>query len=476
VREALADPAAVSHALAADGGARAAIAALADGFAEHDGDLVSTDPLRWPGYGAQRDRARARSGETESVVCGTARIAACDVEIVAFDFRFMGGSMGEAAARRITRAIDRAARRRVPLVSLPVSGGCRMQEGMRSLVQMQEIAAACERLRRAGGAHVAVVRNPTTGGVWASLVAGADVILAVTGATAAFAGHRVRGAGAGAGDDAFTAEGKLEHGQVDQVLGEDQLRDRLALAVRALSTGPRTAAVEPADVPAALGRDDLPEDGWAAVMRARDAARPRARAYLDAHFDERLELSGDRAGGRDPGMLCGIGLRGGRAIAYVAQAGLANSPAGYRTAARTIRLADRLGLPLLTLVDTPGAANDAAAERDAVGAAICDVFAAVAAARVPVTTLVIGEGGSGGALAISSATSLWMAPDAYFAVIVPEAATAILKGADEDVPETASRLRLRPQDLVDLGIASGIARCGGARAAAAAQADGPTAG
>jgi acetyl-CoA carboxylase carboxyl transferase subunit beta len=111
---------------------------------------------------------------------------------------------------------------------------------------------------------------------------------------------------------------------------------------------------------------------------------------------------------------------------------------------------------VLTLVDTPGAANDAAAEREAIGAAICDVFAAVAAARVPITTLVIGEGGSGGALAIASPTDIWIAPDGYFAVIVPEAATAILKGTD--VPETARRLQLRPQELVELGIVQGIAR------------------
>ncbi|MEA2249486.1 MAG: acyl-CoA carboxylase subunit beta, partial [Solirubrobacteraceae bacterium] len=305
-------------------------------------------------------------------------------------------------------------------------------------------------------AHIAVLRSPTTGGVWASLAAGADVILAVSGATVAFAGHRVRGAHAGGDSEAFTAEGKLACGQVDQVVSEHDLPARLALAVQALPAGDG-APVAPADVPAALGREDPPADGWTAVTGARDGARPRARAYLDRHFEARLELSGDRAGGRDPGMLCGIGLRYGRAVAYVAQAGVANTPAGYRTAARVVRLADRLGLPVVTLVDTPGAANDAAAERGAVGAAICDVFAAIAGARVPITTLVIGEGGSGGALAIASPTDRWIAPDAYFAVIVPEAATAILKGSDADVPETAGRLRLRPQDLLELGIVRGIA-------------------
>ncbi len=442
-------------------GARAAIDAVAEGFAEADADLVSTDPLAWPGYAATRERAEARSGERESVICGPARIGGRPVEIVAFDFRYMGGSMGEAAGRRITRAFARATAARRPVVSLITSGGCRMQEGMRSLVQMQKIAAAGHRHRAAGLAHIGVLRDPVTGGVWAALAAGADVLIAAPEATVAFAGHRVRaGAGAAAGDEAaFTAEGKLAAGQVDLVAGAADLPGVLALAVELLGGGdPDAHAPTPADVPAALGAADLPPDGPGAVARARAAERPRADAYLERYFDARLPISGDRSGGADPGMLCGIGRRGGRAIAYAAQTGTANPPAGYRTASRLVRLADRLGLPLLTLVDTPGAANDAAAERAGVGAAINDLFAAVAGVRVPVTTLVIGEGGSGGALALASPSRLWIAPDAYFAVIVPEAATSILKLDASEAGDVAERLRLRPQDLLELGIVHGIAR------------------
>jgi acetyl-CoA carboxylase carboxyl transferase subunit beta len=213
----------------------------------------------------------------------------------------------------------------------------------------------------------------------------------------------------------------------------------------------------PAPLPSPPGRDDLPADGWTAVQRARHADRPRAHDYLERYFDVRIPISGDRAGGTDPGMHCGIGRRDGRTIAYAAQGGNATTPAGFRTAARLIRLADRLDLPLLTLVDTPGAANDAAAERAGVGAAINDLLAAIAGARVPITTLVIGEGGSGGALALASPARTWIAPDAYFAIIAPEAATAILKRRPSEVATIADHLRLRPQDLVDLGVVSGIA-------------------
>jgi acetyl-CoA carboxylase carboxyl transferase subunit beta len=340
------------------------------------------------------------------------------------------------------------------MVTLVASGGCRMQEGMRALAQMQRIAAACHRARAAGVAHVSVLRTPTTGGVWASLAAAADLILALPQATVAFAGHRVRDGGDSC---AFTSEGKLQLGQVDQVVKEDELPAKLALALELLTAGTR-AMPAPAAVPAALGRPDLAPDGWTAVLRARAPGRPRARAYLDHHFDTRVTLAGDRAGGRDPGMLCGIGRRHGQAIAYAAQAGTATTPPGFRTAARLVRLADRLRLPVLTLIDTPGAANDEAAERAGVGPAIADLFAAIAAATVPVTTLVIGEGGSGGALALASHDELWMTPDSYFSVITPEAATAILKRPPDDAPAVAAQQRLRPQELVELGIARGIAR------------------
>jgi acetyl-CoA carboxylase carboxyl transferase subunit beta len=438
------------------GGARAAIAAVAGAFVELDAGpgAVAADPLGWAGYADQLSRARARSGEPESVVCGEARIGGVDAVVIAFDFRFLGGSMGEASGRRIVAAFERALRLRRPVVSLVASGGCRMQEGMRALVGMQHIAAACHRARAAGVAHVTVLRRPATGGAWASLAAGADLILALPDAMAGFAGHRVRG---GADSWAFTAAGKAAHGQVDQVVSEEDLPATLALAL-ALLTGGGRPDPRPADVPAALGRADLAPDGWTAVQRARAPQRPRAPAYLDHHFDARIALAGDRAGGHDPGMLCGIGRRHGRAVAYAAQAGTANTPAGFRTAARLVRLADRLALPVLTLVDTPGAANDEAAERGGVGPAIADLFAAVAAATVPVTTLVIGEGGSGGALALASPDGLWMTPDSYFSVIAPEAATAILKRPPGEAPAVAAQQRLRPQELVELGVARGIAR------------------
>ncbi|HEY3467906.1 MAG TPA: carboxyl transferase domain-containing protein, partial [Amycolatopsis sp.] len=273
--------------------------------------------------------------------------------------------------------------------------------------------------------------------------------LALPDAQVGFAGSRVRPSGS---PEAYTAEAKYEWGQVDALVAPDQLGPALERWLRLLTA--RSSAAAPP--PSALRPADLPATGWEAVQAARSPRRARAAEYLDAYFDWREDISGDRCGGIDPGVVCGFGWRDGRTIAYAAQCGTPTSPAGFRTAARLVRLASRLRIPVLTLVDTPGAANDAEAERTGAGGAIAEMFEAVATASVPVTTLVIGEGGSGGALAFAAADSTWVAPDAYFSVTSPEAAAAILKRPAAEVPALANQLHLRPQDLVDLGVARAV--------------------
>ncbi len=427
-------------------------------------------PLGWDGYGAARQRARERTGERESVISGTARIDGVPTVLISFEFGFLGGSLGERTGDRLVAAYTRARELRLPVVSLLATGGSRMQEGMRALTQLQRVAAQSALTRAAGLPQIAVVRDPTTGGGWATLGAGADVVLALPGAQIGFAGSRVRPADAD--PYAYSAEGQLAAGQIDAIVPPDHLRTTLGRWLGLLGVGggavgwpavPGPAASGPAGVappppppPHALGSSDLPASGWAAVCAARDERRPRAAAYLDAYFDWREEISGDRCGGTDTGIRCGFGRRDGRTTAFAAQCGTAVRPAGFRTAARLIRLADRLGIPVLTLVDTPGAANDPDAERAGAGAAIADVFAALASVRTPVTSLLIGEGGSGGALALAAPGALWATPDSYFSVIAPESAAAILKRDANAVRDTADQLRLRPQDLLDLGIIQGI--------------------
>ena len=433
--------------------ARAALARVTSAFTElpaPEGTSAPDGPIAWHGYDEQRARAAARTGEQESVVCGTGFIGGTEAVLISFEFGFLGGSLGERTGDRLEAAYTHARGRRLPVVSLIATGGSRMQEGMRALVQLQRVARQSALTRAAGLPHVAVACDPATGGGWATLGAGADIVLALPGAQIGFAGSRVRPPDAD--PSAYTAEAQLAAGHVDAVVRREELPGRLGRWLTLLTT----PSDLPAEPPRALGDAAVPATGWDAVQQARSAARPRAAAYLDAYFETYDVISGDRCGGVDPGMLCGFGLREGRTIAFAAQLGTATLPSGYRTAARLIRLADRLAIPVLTLIDTPGAANDAAAERAGTGAAIADVFAAVASARVPVTTLLIGEGGSGGALALAAPDNTWATPDSYFSVIAPELAAMILKRAPDETRTTAEQLHVRPQDLVDLGIARGI--------------------
>ncbi|MFG2495369.1 carboxyl transferase domain-containing protein [Streptomyces caniferus] len=450
--------------------ARQAIAAVADAYTETTvpaaratpaaASTTPDGPLGWHGYDDARARAHARTGEDESVVTALATIGGREAVVLSFEFRYLGGSLGEHTGERLEAAYTHAREHGLPVVSLIATGGSRMQEGMRALTQLQRVARQSALNRAAGLPQIAVLRDPTTGGGWATLGAAADVILALPGAQIGFAGSRVRPPDAD--PFAYSAEGQLTSGHIDAVVPPDRLRETLQRWLQLLCPPirplqePGTRTVEPAPPPYALGASALPETGWDAVVRAREPGRPRAEAYLRAYFDDREEISGDRCGGVDPGLRCGFGHHEGRTVAFAAQCGTATRPAGFRTAARLVRLAGRLGIPVLTLIDTPGAANDAEAERAGAGAAIADAFAALATAEVPVTSLLIGEGGSGGALALAAPGRLWATPDSYFSVIAPELAAAILKREEAQVHDTADQLRIRPQDLLELGVIQGI--------------------
>jgi acyl-CoA carboxylase subunit beta len=455
----LATPSIGHHAMSSDLSARdhgspaGAIDDLVDSFEPLADQATTQDPLNWPGYPLMLARARRRTDEEQSVTCGRALIGDRPCVLVAFHFAFMGGSMGEAEGRRITESIALAARERLPLVSLLSSGGARMQEGMRALIQMQRVAAGLVALGRAGVPHVCVARHPTTGGVWASLGAGADIIFAEPGAAVAFAGSRVRGQAA-EDEPRFKAEAKWELGFIDAVHRPERMREQLALALKLLSPESRGLPEVP---PLPAGRPGAPPlSGWEQVKRARDPARARADDYLEDYFAESLEIRGDRVGGVDPSIRSGFGRRDGRTIAFVSQSGGITGAAGYRTAQRLVKLAVKFDLPVLSLIDSPGADGSADGEAAGVGTAIADLLQTIAAATVPVRSVAVGEGGSGGTLSLASPGDLWITADGYFSVITPESATAILKRPPEDVATVANQLRLAPGDLRELGVVRGI--------------------
>jgi acetyl-CoA carboxylase carboxyl transferase subunit beta len=420
------------------------------------------NPAHWPGYPDQLRRARQATGARHAVTAGLATVGGQACVLAGFEFGFLGGSMGTAEGARIAEAFAVAAAQRLPLVSVAASGGTRMQEGTVALAQMQTVAAAVVRARQAGVPHIAVAGDPTTGGVWSSLIASADLVFSVPSARVSFSGSRTRPAGIDPAAAEYLADGQWAHGCVDQLLPRRDLRAGVATAARLLSPASGDGPLRPPPVPtrpAAPGGPPLAgrlPGAWAHVRAARQVGPGRADRWLAGYFGPTVEIRGDRCGGVDPGVRCGFGSHDGSTIAYIAQTGLQTRPAGFRTAARLLGLASRFRRPVLTLIDTPGAAATPADEAAGLGAAIAELFAAMAACEVPVTSVVIGEGVSGGALALAARGNLWIARDAYLAVTAPELAAAILKLGVSDVPEMAARLRLTPADLLSQGVVRGI--------------------
>jgi acyl-CoA carboxylase subunit beta len=424
-------------------------------------EIEAANPSEWPGYPDQLRRARKATGARHAVTTGMATVGGEACVLVGFEFPFLGGSMGTAEGVKIARAFSVAVAERLPIVCVSASGGSRMQEGTSALLQMQAVAAAIAGARRAGIPHIAVAGDPTTGGVWSSLIADADVLISVPGARVSFSGSRTRPAGADLRSPEYLAEGKWLNGFVDVLVPVPELRAEVAAVVRLLSPrsrgdGPGRAPLPP--WPAGQDDDDGPSgaDAWTHVGGARSPRRARADRWLAGYFEQATEIRGDRCGGVDPGLRCGFGSHRGATIAYVAQTGVPSTPAGYRTAARLLRLAARFRLPVLTLIDTPGAAAAPADEAAGVGPAIAELFVAMASSQVPITSVVIGEGVSGGALALASPSDLWIARDGYLAVTAPELASLILKLGVHMVPQVAAWLRLTPAELMSRGIVRGI--------------------
>lgn len=419
-------------------------------------DIVSTDPLSFPWYRQQLERAREQTGGSDSVLVGEGTIHGehdLDVVVVAFEFGFLGGSMGVATGERIARAFERAAEARKPLIALIATGGVRMQEGMAALAQMPATLIARARLADAHRPFLAYLRNPTTGGVLASFASSADLIWAEPGATIGFAGPRIVEAQTGESvTDSHTAEHALAAGLLDQIVAPTDLKNML-IALRWLQRGSHARVPEPPPEPArALG-------GWEALGRARDPAR---RAL-------------DRTGGMlpmrsaDPAVHCGFTQIGGaNVVAIVLDASQPVRPAGkhedptvisarpippraYRDARHAMRVAARLDLPIVTFIDTAGADPRSPAEREGIAREIALTYRALLEAPVPTVACVTGEGSSGGALAFAACDRVLIQRDAVFCVIAPEAAASIL-GRD-DVADLAEQLKIGAHDLRALGLA-----------------------
>ena len=429
-------------------------------FQETDRQLKSGNPIGFSGglssYEKQIAAAREATGLLDAVVTGSARLTGRRVMIVVFDFRFLGGSMGSVVGEKVARAFETARKERVPAIVVCSSGGARIQEGMVALFQMAKTAMFAAELREQGVPLIVVLSDPTMGGVLASFASLGDVIVAEPHARVSFVGPRVHEKAIGDSAPPGTAEFALLHGNIDAIVERQDLRRVLGHLTGMLRT--------PELRPARRGRPPEPvihvgeeRAVWETVELARRADRPSGRALLESVFDEVVELHGDRVGEDDDSIAAAVARLAGRVVVVVAQdrrsrTGGRTHASGYRKAQRAFTLAERFKVPLITLVDTPGAATDAEAEASGITAAVAESLARLSRLRTQVVNVVVGEGGSGGALALSTGDRLLMLENAIFSVIGPEAASSILYRDADHAHEMAAMLKLTAVDLLRLRI------------------------
>lgn len=427
------------------------------------------NPLDFRGYTEKVEALRVKTGLDEAVVTGKATICGYPVVIGVCDGRFMMASMGHAVGEKITRAVERATEERLPVVLFTCSGGARMQEGIISLMQMAKTSAALKRHSDAGFLYIPVLTDPTTGGVTASFAMLGDIILAEPGALIGFAGPRVieQTIGQKLPEGFQRAEFLLEHGFVDRIVTRDEMKEVLGQILKMHTVTdekkeecPEKKKENRKNISA--GKENVSD--WERVLKSREKERPVGKDYIDRLFTDFVELHGDRYYKDDPAVVGGIAYFHGKAVTVIAQCKgkttkenlernfAMPSPEGYRKALRLMKQAEKFQRPVICFVDTPGAFCGMEAEERGQGEAIARNLYEMSALKVPVLSIVIGEGGSGGALALAVADEVWMMENAVYSVLSPEGFASILWKDSKRASEAAGVMRLTAADLKELKV------------------------
>ncbi len=446
-------------------------------FEEWNKEMPFSNPLDFPNYEKKVEAAREKSGLNEAIVIGKAKIDGNPAVVGVCDARFIMSSMGHVVGEKITEAVERATKEKLPVILFACSGGARMQEGIVSLMQMAKTSAALKRHHEAGQLFISVLTDPTTGGVTASFAMLGDIIIAEPGALIGFAGPRVieQTIGQKLPEGFQRAEFLLEHGFVDMILprkDQKHVIGQILYMHRKHDMAVETDAVK-ADIAVNVSearqkKENTEKSAWDTVLLSRKADRPTALDYINAVFDEFIEFHGDRCFKDDGAIVGGIAMFHGMPVTVIGQQKGKNtkdnirrnfgmpSPDGYRKALRLMKQAETFGRPIICFVDTPGAFCGLEAEERGQGEAIAKNLFEMSSLKVPVLSIVIGEGGSGGALAMAVANEVWMMENAIYSILSPEGFASILYKDSKKAPEAARVMKVTAADLKELGLIEGI--------------------
>ena len=436
---------------------------------------ATQNPLDFPGYEDKIAEVKEKTGLTEGVLIGECTIGENRTVLGVIDSRFLMGSMGHVVGERITASVERATQEKLPVILFCCSGGARMQEGIVSLMQMAKTSAALKKHSDAGLLFVPVLTDPTTGGVTASFAMLGDLILAEPGALIGFAGPRVieQTIGQKLPEGFQRAEFQLEHGFVDAIVERDSLRDTLKRILVYHKPLKGYANFDPAHDHDRLDATELMKERaakapimkvWDKVSAARQVTRLGADDYIGGIFDGFLELHGDRYFRDDPAIIGGIANLDGQPVTVIgvnkgkdAADCIAHnygmpSPEGYRKAIRLMKEAEKFGRPIITFVNTSGAYPGLEAEQNGQGEAIARNLFEMSGLKTPLLAIMIGEGGSGGALALAVGNEVWMLENATYSILSPEGFASILWKDGSRAEEAAGVMKITASELKGLKI------------------------
>lgn len=466
-------------------GTRTRIRMVADTgtFQEWFTDLETENPLEYPGYEEKIADLQEKTKLHEAVTVGKCMVNGLETVLGVCDARFLMGSMGYVVGEKFTRAFERATEEKLPVVLFTSSGGARMQEGIVSLMQMAKTSAAIRKHSEAGLFYLPILTDPTTGGVTASFAMLGDVILAEPGALIGFAGPRViaQTIGQKLPEGFQRAEFLVEKGIIDGVVERQELKETVWKllkihqdSMKYIHYGKTQNVENFPEIRSSRGKagtDGKSElTAWERVEISRSKERPTTLSYVQQIFDEFLELHGDRAFRDDGAVIGGIAMFGGQPVTVIGQQkgknvkeniyrnfGMA-SPEGYRKALRLMKQAEKFGRPVVTFVDTPGAACGIEAEERGQGEAIARNLLEMSGIQTPMVSILIGEGGSGGALGLAVTDEVWMMENATYSILSPEGFASILWKDGKRAKEASEVMKITAKDLKKLQIIEKVIR------------------
>ena len=466
-------------------GTRTRIRMVADQgtFQEWFTDLETENPLEYPGYEEKIADLQEKTKLHEAVTVGKCMVNGLETVLGVCDARLLMGSMGYVVGEKITRAFERATEEKLPVVLFTSSGGARMQEGIVSLMQMAKTSAAIRKHSEAGLFYLPILTDPTTGGVTASFAMLGDVILAEPGALIGFAGPRViaQTIGQKLPEGFQRAEFLVEKGIIDGVVERQELKETVWKllkihqdSMKYIHYGKTQNVENFPEIRSSRGKagtDGKSElTAWERVEISRSKERPTTLSYVQQIFDEFLELHGDRAFRDDGAVIGGIAMFGGQPVTVIGQQkgknvkeniyrnfGMA-SPEGYRKALRLMKQAEKFGRPVVTFVDTPGAACGIEAEERGQGEAIARNLLEMSGIQTPMVSILIGEGGSGGALGLAVTDEVWMMENATYSILSPEGFASILWKDGKRAKEASEVMKITAKDLKKLQIIEKVIR------------------